>query len=92
MQGERSNQGLEPIEAAIELLLTQMIDQQAAKVLRIARSLDSRITPEDARNPHDFLPLVESPEFQYEDGILAGLESARIALRAELRRLRDAKR
>ena len=44
------------------------------------------VTREDLRNPHDFVPLVESAEFNYEDGILAGLRAAEVAVRAARRR------
>ena len=43
------------------------------------------LTPEDLRNPQDFAALVRDPEFNYEDGLLAGLRSAHMAIRAELR-------
>ena len=70
---------------AAERLLDEMVAQQEAKVLRLARVLVPRITPEDLRNPHDFVPLVESAEFNYEDGILAGLLAALAAVRAARR-------
>jgi len=40
-------------------------------------------------NPFDFPELKAHPTFDYEDGILAGLISAQIALRAELRQLSE---
>jgi hypothetical protein len=66
-------------------LLDRMITQQQAKVLRLAREAVPHINPEDVRNPHDFPALREHPTFEFEDGILAGLISARIALRAEIK-------
>jgi hypothetical protein len=70
----------------VEALLDEMIAQQEAKVLGLGRSLVPGLTPEDLRNPHDFPALVASATFNYEDGILAGLRSARTALRAERQR------
>jgi hypothetical protein len=70
---------------AIERLLADMIGQQEGKVLALARRLVPYATPEDLRNPHDFAPLVESADFNYEDGILAGLKSAAVAVRAARR-------
>ena len=70
---------------AVERLLADMIAQQETKVLGIARRLVPHVTPEDLRNPHDFAPLVESADFNYEDGILAGLNAAAIAVRAARR-------
>jgi hypothetical protein len=67
---------------AVERLLADMIDQQERKVLALARRLVPNATPEDVRNPHDFTALVESADFNYEDGILAGLKAAAVAVRA----------
>ena len=69
----------------LEPLFDGMLAQQRAKVLRIAREAVPNIGPEDLRNAHDFPELKEHPTFEYEDGILAGLISAQIALRAEIK-------
>ena len=70
---------------AIENLLADMIAQQERKVLALARRIVPHATAEDVRNPHDFAPLVESADFNYEDGILAGLKAAAVAIRAARR-------
>jgi hypothetical protein len=70
----------------IERLLSQMIEQQEHKLLQLARQIVPDLTPEDLRNPQDFLPVARDPLFNYEDGVLAGLRSALMAVRAELRR------
>ena len=64
-------------------VLTGMIEQQRAKVLRVARDYAPKATPEDILNPHDIPELARAPIFHFEDGILAGLISAQIALRAK---------
>ena len=69
-----------------EDVLAELIAQQDAKVLALARRIVPHLTPEDVRNPHDFPALLASPDFNYEDGILAGLRAAQIALRAARRR------
>ncbi len=71
---------------AVERLLADMADMQDRKVLALARRILPHVTPEDLRNPHDFPALVECAEFNYEDGILAGLRAAEIAVRAARRR------
>ncbi len=71
--------------ATLEALLERMIEQQRAKVLKLAREAVPNLGPEDVLNPFDFPQLKAHPTFEYEDGILAGLISAQIALRAELR-------
>ena len=70
---------------SVERLLEQMAAQQEEKVLAVARRIVPYVTPEDLRNPHDFAPLVKSAEFNYEDGILAGLRAAAVAIRAARR-------
>jgi hypothetical protein len=70
---------------AVERLLGEMIAQQEGKVLALARRLVPNATPEDVRNPQDFAALVESADFNYEDGILAGLKAAAVAVRAARR-------
>ncbi len=54
---------------------------QAKKVVDLARRLLPNLTAEDIRNPHDF-PELDDPDWQYEDGVLAGIQSVRVALRA----------
>ncbi len=76
-------------QAALEILdpmLERMIEQQRAKVLKLAREAVPHISPEDVMNPYDFPELKAHPTFEYEDGILAGLVSAQIAVRAELKK------
>lgn len=75
---------LEMLELGTQLF-ERMIAQQEAKVLRLAREAVPNINPEDVRNSHDFPALREHPTFEFEDGILAGLISAKIALRAEVK-------
>ena len=66
-------------------LYERMITQQQAKVLRLAREVVPNITPEELRNPHDFPKLKEHATFEFEDGLLSGLISARVALNAEIK-------
>jgi len=72
----------------IDGLLAQMIDQQERKLLELARHMVPGLTPEDLRNPQDFPALVQDSTFNYEDGLLAGLRSAHMAVRAELKHQR----
>jgi hypothetical protein len=53
-------------------------------VLELGRRIHPGLTAEDIRNPQDFPRLMASAEWNFEDGILAGLQSAHIALRARL--------
>jgi hypothetical protein len=71
---------------ACEALFEQMIGQQRAKVLRLAREAVPHLSSEDVLNPHDYPELKAHPSFEFEDGLLSGLIAAQVAFRAELRR------
>jgi hypothetical protein len=68
----------------IDQLMLQLIDQQERKVLDLGQRIHPGLTSEDIRNPQDFPDLLESFQWNFEDGILAGLKSAHMALRAKL--------
>ncbi len=69
----------------LERELGVMSRTQAERVASLARRINSRLTPEDLRNPQDFPELSQDPDFNYQDGTLAGIEAARAALRRLLR-------
>jgi (2Fe-2S) ferredoxin len=54
---------------------------QREKVLALARRLNPKLTLEDIQNPHDF-PELDDPDWHYEDGVLTGIQTARVALKA----------
>jgi hypothetical protein len=66
-------------------LLSQMIDQQAKKVLELGRKWVPHATDEDLRNAEDFAILKDKPIFHFEDGILSGLVAAKTALAHRIR-------
>ena len=67
--------------ATCESLLGSLEEQQVAKVLDLARRLRPGLTLEDVRNPHDF-PELDDRDWQYEDGVLTGIQTALFAVRA----------
>ena len=69
----------------LEILFEQMIEHQRGRVLALARALNPRLTEDDVLSPDDFPELSGDPRFTYEDGMLAGLLSARMAVRAQRR-------
>jgi len=75
---------LEEIFQEIEQCLGEMIQRQREKVLMIAMRFNPSITRDDLFNPHDIVELEQSGLFNFEDGILAGLMSAQMALRANV--------
>lgn len=62
-------------------LIEAMEENQHRKVVDLARRLKPNLTAEDIRNPHDF-PDLDDPDWHFEDGQLAGIQSVRFALRA----------
>jgi hypothetical protein len=69
----------------VATFVASLEEQQRAKVLALARRLRPGLTLEDIANPHDF-PELGDGDWQYEDGILAGIQSVLAAVRAEARR------
>lgn len=68
----------------VEELVAELEDLQRRKVLDLARRLRPGLTLEDIANPHDFPELVD-PDWQYQDGTLAGIQSVLAAVRARRR-------
>lgn len=67
--------------ALVDKLLGDIEENQARKVIELARRIKPGLTAEDIRNPHDF-PELNDPDWHYEDGVLTGIQGARVALRA----------
>jgi hypothetical protein len=77
-----ADSGLNEALQELDRILEEMIQHQRRKVLRVAREYFPQATPEDIMNPQDIEALRSAPTFHFEDGILAGLISARMAVRA----------
>ena len=84
----RHDQPLGPAELfrRVFALLDEMERAQTAKVVALARRLMPGLTAEDIRNPHDF-PDLDDPDWHFEDGQLAGIQSVRFAIRGLAREL-----
>ncbi len=68
----------------VERLVLELEELQRRKVMDLARRLRPGLTLEDIANPHDF-PELADPDWQYADGMLAGIQSALAAVRARAR-------
>ncbi len=66
--------------------IDEMVEKQKALLLELGRRIVPTLTSEDMLQPNDYLELEENPVFRYEEGILAGLLSAQIALKSLERR------
>ena len=72
----------------VEDLVVEIEELQRRKVLDLARRLRPGLTLEDIANPHDF-PELGDPDWQYEDGLLAGVQTVLAAVRARRRERGD---
>ncbi len=77
----------EALMAHIEELLSSLHQHQCEKARKIAHQHLPNLTAEDLLNPDNFPAVVRDPNFMYEDGLAAGILSAKIAVRAALREL-----
>jgi hypothetical protein len=64
----------------VERVVREIEEHQAQKVLDLARRLRPGLTLEDIQNPHDF-PELDDPDWQFEDGMLSGIQSVVAAVR-----------
>ncbi len=78
---DRDRDGERALFDAVDREIAAIEDVQAKKVIELARRIKPGLTAEDIRNPHDF-PDLDDPDWQYEDGVLAGIQSVRVAVRA----------
>lgn len=68
--------------AGVAALVDQMIESQRARLMELARRIDPSLSADDLMQPHDHPKVAKHPDFQFEDGILAGYLAVRAALRA----------
>ena len=73
---------LQPLFAEVEEILERMIRQQRDKVRDVALDMLPHLSPDDLQDPHDHPEVSDDATFNFEDGLLAGLLSARMALRS----------
>jgi hypothetical protein len=69
-----------------ETLLDEMIATQRQRVIDLAHRIEPTLGPDDLLQPHDHPALAASPDFNFEDGVLAGYLAVRTALRASRQR------
>lgn len=63
-------------------LIEEIVEDQKGKLLKIGRRIVPTLTPEDMLQPNDYLELENHPHFRYEEGVLAGMQTIQMALRA----------
>jgi len=72
-------------DAEVDGLFEELIEAQRGKLLALARRIDPSLVADDLLQPHDHARLASHPAYQFEDGLLAGLLSARAAFTARRR-------
>lgn len=68
------------MDNSVIVLLSELVELQKQKVLRCGRQFVPHLTADDVLQPNDFPLLENNPHFRYEEGILAGLQSAQAAI------------
>jgi hypothetical protein len=66
-------------------MFDELITLQRKKVLNCALRILPRLTEDDILQPNDFPELEMNPHFRYEEGVLEGLMTARMAYLAHER-------
>ncbi|QVL56346.1 MAG: hypothetical protein KFB95_03885 [Simkaniaceae bacterium] len=67
----------------LEALFNELIDLQEKKLLSYAATIIPNITTDDILQPNDYPELENHPFFRYEEGVLKGLHSAKMAVLAQ---------
>ena len=65
-------------------LLDCLIENQKKALLKMAKSVVFHVTEDDLLQPNDFPELENNPYFRYEEGVLHGYQSAKMALLCSL--------
>jgi len=71
----------------MESVFDELVELQRRKLLKFAQQIIPNITPDDLLQPNDFPALEQNPLFRYEEGILEGLLTARMAYLAKKKEL-----
>lgn len=66
----------------IEGTINEIVERQKKGLLTLGRRIIPTLTPEDLLQPNDYPELDHHPEFRYEEGLLAGMQTVQTALYA----------
>jgi len=73
------------VESEVEALINEVIEGQKQKLLELGRRFVPKLTSEDILQPNDYPELENQPLFRYEEGVLEGILTLRMALLAYYR-------
>ncbi|NDD58374.1 MAG: hypothetical protein EBZ47_03865 [Chlamydiae bacterium] len=63
----------------MEEIFDELVENQRGKLIKVARGILSNLTMDDILQPNDFPELENHPYFRYEEGVLEGILTARMA-------------
>ncbi len=63
----------------LEFLFDELVESQREKIRRYADRIVPNLTADDLLQPNDFLELENHPHFRYEEGVLEGMLTVRMA-------------
>jgi hypothetical protein len=66
----------------IEKIIDEMTVAQQRSLMALGRRIVPTLTSEDLLQPNDYPELENHPEFRYEEGVLAGMQTIQMAFRA----------
>ncbi len=69
----------------MEQLFDELVERQRQKLYTYAQTIIPHLTLDDLLQPNDFPALENHPHFRYEEGLLEGLLTARMAYLAFVR-------
>lgn len=75
---------LADLSLRVERLFDEMIAQQRRKAWALANRIQPGLSEDDLRDPHSFPAINSRPEFAFEDGMVAGLVAAQVAVCREM--------
>ena len=67
---------------SVEAVIQEILEMQHKKTLACGRRIIPALTADDMLQPNDFPLLENHPEFRYEEGVLEGIRTVHMALRA----------
>lgn len=67
-------------QPTLEALFDEMIAFQEKKLLNYASEIIKNVTSDDILQPNDYSELENHPFFRYEEGVLKGLQTAKMAV------------
>lgn len=72
----------DPLWEEIEQLMAELVNYHQVQLLKSGRRIIPQLTPEDILQPNDYPQLENNPYFRYEEGMLSGIQTVQMALRA----------